>query len=126
MAVILPFSKRLTTATTVFTCFNIAKNAQAIDTATGVQISNLQLQYAQLTNLYRALLHQDVANQAAVLDSYIIFAQTYINALYTILNGMTQPNPPEYDEFLLTNMQIVVLAAVSTMANVVANADDGE
>jgi hypothetical protein len=122
----LPFSKRTTTAVTVFTCFNVAKAAQAINTATNVQITNLQTQYANLTMLYRRLLQQDVANQASILDANILLAQTYITSLQTILNGMTQPNPPEYNAFLLTNMRLIVNNAIMTMANVVAVADDGE
>ena len=126
MSIQLPFSKRTTCAVTVFTCFNVAKNAQSIDTATNVQISQLQQQYANLTNLYRQLCQQDVANQAAVLDSYILLAQTYILALQTIVDGMTQPNPPENDEMVLTNIQEIVASSVQQIANVVAAPDDGE
>lgn len=104
----------------------MAKNAQSIDTATNVQISQLQQQYANLTNLYRQLCQQDVANQAAVLDSYILLAQTYILALQTIVDGMTQPNPPENDEMVLTNIQEIVASSVQQIANVVAAPDDGE
>ena len=111
---------------TVFTCFNVAKAAQAITGATNVQITNLQTQYANLTNLYMQLKQQDIPNQAVTLDSYILLAQTYIVALGVILNGMTQPNPPEYDAFLLTDMRLIVANAVTTMNNVVAAVDDGE
>jgi hypothetical protein len=126
MTIALPFSKRLTTATTIFTCFNVAKNAQAVSTATVIQINALQLQYANLTNLYRQVYQQDVPNQAAVLDTYSTLAQTYILALQTTLNGMAQPNPPAYDKFLLTTMQVIVDNAMQQMANVVAAPDDGE
>ena len=126
MSIQLPFSKRTATAVTVFTCFNVAKAAQAITGATNVQITNLQTQYANLTNLYMQLKQQDIPNQAVTLDSYILLAQTYIVALGVILNGMTQPNPPEYDALLLTDYRLIVANAITTMANVVAVADDGE
>jgi multisubunit Na+/H+ antiporter MnhF subunit len=126
MSIQLPFSKRTATAVTVFTCFNVAKAAQSIDTATNVQITDLQIQYSNLTMLYRQLRQQDIPNQAVTLDSYILLAQTYIVALGVILNGMTQPNPPEYDAFLLTDYRLIVANAITTMANVVAVADDGE
>ena len=122
----LPFSKRTTTAVTVFNCFGIAKAAQAVTGATNVQITNLQTQYANLTNLYMQLKQQDIPKQATTLDSQILLAQTYIGALGVILNGMTQPIPPEYDAFLLTDMRLIVANAVTTMNNVVAAVDDGE
>jgi hypothetical protein len=128
MSVTLPFSKRTTTAVTLFTCLFIAspQGAQQIDTATVAQISALQQEYATIFHTYRQVRHQDVANQASKLDVYILAAQTVIEQLQTTLNGMTQPNPPEYDELLLTHMQLVVDAAAVTMANVVAAPDDGE
>lgn len=128
MSILLPFSKRTTTAVTLFKCLFVAspQGAQAVDTVTVAQIAALQLEYATLFSTYRKVQHQDVANQAAVLDTYIMQAQTVILQLQSTLNGMTQPNPPEYDALLLTIMRQIVNAAVVTMANVVAAPDDGE
>ena len=128
MSIQLPFSKRTTTAITLFTCLFIAspQGAQAVDTVTVAQIAALQLEYATIFSTYRKVQHQDQANQAAVLDANILSAQTVILQLQATLNGMAQPNPPEYDALLLTHMQLIVNAAVVTMANVVAAPDDGE
>jgi hypothetical protein len=128
MSILLPFSKRTTTSVTLSTCLFIASHqgAQRINTVTPLQKGALQLQYSTIFRTLRQVRHQDVANQAAKLDVFILEAQTVIEQLQATLNSITQPNPPEFDQFLLTNMQLIVDAAVVTMANVVAAPDDGE
>lgn len=128
MSITLPFSKRTTCSVTLFTCLFVAspQGAQQIDTVTSAQLGALSLEYATIFSVYRKVCHQDTANQAAVLDTYILQAQTVILQLQATLNGMAQPNPPEYDALLLTHMQLIVNAAVVTIANVVAAPDDGE
>ena len=116
--VALPFSKRTTTAVTVFACLQASKDAQKINTVTVPQISALQLEMATLFSVYRQVLHQDVANQASVLDGVIEQAATVIGQLITTLQGLTQPNPPEENAFALTDLQVLVANAVVVMANV--------
>lgn len=115
----LSFSKRTTTAVTVFACLFAAKNAQSL-TSTPSTIAALQLEFSQLLHIYRRVRHQDIANQAVVLDAIIADAVITINSLNATVQAMPQPNPAPEDIFALSDIQIVVANAARVMVNVVA------
>lgn len=114
----LPFSKRTTTAVTVFACLQISKQAQPLTTVVS-QVSALQLEMAALFHIYRRVLHQDVANQAAVLAEIISLAAASIQNLSTILNAITPPSNPD-QAIVLADYQLILKNAVVVMASVQA------
>lgn len=113
------FSKRTTTAVTVFACLFAAQNAQSL-TSTPATIAALQLEYATLNRIYRLVIHQDVANQHSVLDDIIDQAATTIGQLNATVQAMPQPNPPPEDIFALSDIQTVLVNAVRVMIDVQA------
>lgn len=113
------FSKRTTTAVTVFACLFAAQNAQSL-TSTPATIAALQNSYETLFAIYRQILHQDVANQAAVLDAIIAAASDAIGTLNSTVQAMPQPNPAPENQFALPEIQISVANAVRVMINVTA------
>lgn len=121
----LPFSRRTTTSVAVFSCIFVASPMQgARQFTTDVpSITALQLDYAQLINLYPQLLHQDVANQAAVLDILIAEAITIIGQLNTAVDAVTalvtDPNRAQ-----LVVMQTIVASALASLKAVQADQDD--
>lgn len=112
----LPFSKRTTTAVTVFACIFVAQNAQTF-TSVVSQVSALQLEYSTLLSLYRQIIHQDVANQHSVLDTLISQAVTAIGQLNAAVQaiGATRQNAID-----LADAQIFTANAVQVMVNVQA------
>lgn len=114
----LPFTKRTTTAVTVFACLQIAKQAQQL-TNSGAQITALQLEHAALFHTYRRLLHQDIANQHAVLDAIITMAATSITALSVALQNVTTPTNAD-QVIVLADYQLVVENAMIVMLMVQA------
>jgi hypothetical protein len=117
----LPFTKRTTASVTVFACVFVAQTAQTL-TSSVSQVSALQLSYAQLISIYRQLVHQDVANQAAVLDAIIANALTVVQSLNTTVQAIgTTPATA----FELSGIQTITANAVAVMLNVNA-ASDGE
>lgn len=110
----LPFSKRTTTAVTIFACIFVAQNAQTL-TAVVAQVAALQLEYSTLLRLYRQIIHQDVANQASMLDTLISQAATTIGQLNTTIQAIetTMQNAVE-----LADVQVLAANAVQVMANV--------
>lgn len=114
----LPFSKRTTTAVTVFACLQISKQAQPLTTNVA-QIGVLQLEMATLFHIYRRIIHQDVANQAAVLDTIIALAADSIQSLSTTVNAITPPSNPD-QVIVLQDYQLILENAVVVMASVQA------
>jgi hypothetical protein len=109
----LPFSRRTTTAVTVFACLFAARDAWHLTTVAS-QIGALHQSHATLFHLYRQIRHQDVANQAAVLASLIAQAQTAINNLNTIVQAI-EPTVQNQTNQALPDLQAVVLNAVYVM-----------
>jgi hypothetical protein len=115
--ILLPFSKRTTTAVTVFACLQVAKTTQTFSTLTVPQINALQLEAATLFSVYRQIIHQDTANQAAVLADVIGQAATVIEQLNATMQSIT-PLPVNPDQ--LIDLQLVAMNAVQVMQNVQA------
>jgi hypothetical protein len=114
MATSIPFSKRTTCAVTVFACLQASKQAQKL-TSVVAQLNALQLEQAALFHVYRKVLHQDIANQEAVLDGIIAQAATAIGNLNTTVQGMTPPfNNPD-GQIQLVDLQTLLTNAVVMM-----------
>lgn len=109
----IPFSKRTTTAVTVFACLFAAQNAQQLTTVPS-QVGALHQSHATLFHLYRQLRHQDIANQAAVLASLITQAQTAIENLNTLVQAIAPTTQNQTNE-ALPDVQSVVANAVYQM-----------
>ena len=86
--VVLPFSRRETTAVSVFPCIFAAKFSQTL-TSTASIIGALQVQYAQLNSVYAILIHQDTANNAAVLHTAIATSLAIVTRLNTTVQLIT-------------------------------------
>ena len=112
----LPFSERTTAAVTVFACLFAASNALLL-TTNGVQKGALSLEHAQLFSIYRQLIHQDVANQHAVLEDIITNAATIIGNLNTTVQAIT---PTPQNQIALADLKILVANAVQVMVNIEA------
>lgn len=107
----LPFTPRTVAAIAVFNCHSIAAPAGAqMLTMIPATIGALQLDYAQLFHIYRRLIHQDVANQKALLVTAVNDAVTAIAALNGTLQGMTATGD---QAFVLAHFQIVVANALT-------------
>jgi hypothetical protein len=109
----LPFSRRTTSAVTVFAMLFAARDAWHL-TIVPAQIGALHQAHAQLFQIYRGLRHQDVMNQAAVLASLIAQAQTAINNLNAIVQSI-EPTVQNQTNQVLPDLQAVVLNAVYVM-----------
>jgi hypothetical protein len=118
----LSFSKRTQASVTVFACMFIAQTAQTLTSSTA-QANSLQLSYANLISIYRQLVHQDVANQASVLDAIIVQALTAVQTLNATVQAIT---PTISTAFELTGIQAITANAVAVMLTVNAASDDGE
>jgi hypothetical protein len=115
----LSFSKRTTTAVTVFACLQASKQAATLTTIVAT-LNALQLEQAALFHIYRQVLHQDVANQAEVLDSIIALASTAIGNLNATIQAQMPPfNNPD-GQFQLKELQALTANAVIVMLNVTA------
>lgn len=130
------FSKRATTAVTVFACLGAAKAAWHLPGATVAQVSALHLEHAALFHVYRRVIHQDVANQAIVLDDIIALAVTAIDNLNATMQSIvavdSNPATPVYTPSsrgnrnvnpnateILAGLQVVTANATYVMLNVV-------
>ncbi len=123
MTILLPFSKRATSAVAVFACIGIASpqgaaaltNQNGSLVATPTQLGAIWLVYAQLVGIYQQLLHQDVANQKSVLNAIVAQAVTVVGTLNTTLDAMTATGDAK---FLLVGMQEVTANALAALDNV--------
>jgi hypothetical protein len=112
----LPFSKRTTSVAAVFACIFVASPMQgARQFTTDVPtITALQLEYAQLINLYPALIHQDTANNQADLYAAIATATTIVGQLNTtvatIMVSAVDPNRAQ-----LAVMQSITASALASL-----------
>ena len=113
MSRLLSFSRRTTTAVTVFACLFAAQNAQQL-TLVPEQVGALHLVHAQLFQIYRQRRHQDVANQAAKLAALIDRAQTAIGTLNDIVQSIDLTVQNQTNE-ALPDVQDVVKNAVYQM-----------
>jgi hypothetical protein len=113
----LPFSKRTTTAVTVFACLQASKAARLL-TAAPTTLGSLSLEQAALFHVYRKVLHQDVANQATVLDGIIAQAATAIGNLNTTVRTISVPQNQD-QAIQLADLQLLTSNAVQVMMNVV-------
>lgn len=120
----IPFSRRTTASVAVFACIFIAspQGIQAQIALSVPTISALALSYGQLTNLYPTLIHQDVANQKAVLDVAITSAVSIVSALKTTLGTITALTGDQ--QFQLQHVQIVVADALTNLENALAAGGD--
>lgn len=114
----LPFSRRTTTAVTVFACLFAARDAWHLTTVPS-QIGALHQSHATLFHLYRQIRHQDVANQAAKLASLITQAQAAIVNLNNIVQTI-EPTIQNQTNQALPDLQSVVSNAVEVMVLVEA------
>lgn len=121
----LPFSLRTVSVTAVFACIFIASPQGATTlTKNPATVGALALSYAQLTNIYPVLCHQDTANNQADLYAAIAVAATAVSGLNTILAGLTAIGDAG---FILQGMQIVAANALTSLQNVqVDEAGGGE
>lgn len=110
------FSKRTTTAVTVFLCLSVSRDAWR-QTTNVAQISALHLVHAQLFSIYRQVRHQDIANQAAVLATIITKAQTAIVSLNATVQAIA-PTLQNSEE--LPGLQLICENAVQVMVDVQA------
>jgi hypothetical protein len=78
-------------------------------------ISALQLYYAQLNREYHILRHQDVANQAVVLDAVIAQAITTVAGLSALVNSIVQTTNPNKAQLALMQ-EVVANAFISLKA----------
>ena len=112
-AVPIPFSRRTTASTAVFSCIFIASPQGAQTLSPSVpNLSALALEYAQLVNLYPQLIHQDVANQQTVLTAAITSAITIVTALSATLQSMTATGDAA---FILNGFRIVAANALTNL-----------
>jgi hypothetical protein len=116
----LPFSKRTTTAVTIFAAMQAAKQAYstlgvAQGEITTAQAIALRLQNAQLFVLYRKVIHQDVPNQAEVLAGIITSAVTTITALNETMQSI---EPTFVTQTEVSMLQILTANALAQITNV--------
>ena len=112
----IPFSERTTASIAVFSCVFVASPMQGAGqfTTDVPTITALQLAYAQLINLYPQLIHQDVANQKAVLTSLIGQAVTIVTSLNTTVGSiMAVSNDPNRAQ--LAVMQSITQSALASL-----------
>jgi hypothetical protein len=109
----LPFSRRETTAVTVFACIFANRNARHLTTNVP-QISALQLNYALLLRVYHQICHQDVPNQAVIRQQIINDAGQAICDLNAIVQAIS---PTSQNSVFLAQVQSKVANASVTMAN---------
>lgn len=107
----LPFSKRTSASVVVFASLQASKAALKL-TCTAATKSALNLEKAQLFKLYRQIIHQDVANQAALLATYVDQAVTTISSLLTTVGGIASNFR---NQFILADLQLLVLNAYHTI-----------
>jgi hypothetical protein len=109
----LPFSERTTSSVAVFACIFIAspQGAQSLSPSVPL-LSALALEYAQLTNIYPTLIHQDVANQQVKLQAAITSAIAIVTSLVTTLLNMTATGD---NLFVLEHYQIVATNALTNL-----------
>lgn len=114
MSIPLQFSRRTTAATAVFACIFIASPMQGAGqfTKNPATLGALQLEYAQLINVYPLLIHQDTANNQADLYAAIAQAITAVAALNGTIDGMMAAGD---NKVVLTGMQVVVAQALTTL-----------
>jgi hypothetical protein len=112
----LSFSRRTMASIAVFTCLFAARQAQTL-TQVAATIGALNFEHAQLFRIYRQLRHQDVANQANVLNSIIAQAVIVVGSLNGTVSGMSEPDPLPEDMFELPNIQIAVANALTSLKN---------
>ena len=89
----IPFSIRETTAVTVFASHAIAADLLKMGkvypiTLLASTIGQIALVRAQLFSTYRQLIHQDVPNQHAVLETLCLAAQSEIETLTALVAGI--------------------------------------
>ena len=107
----LPFSKRTTAAAAVFACLSIASPMQGAPTLTSnvAILTALQLEYAQLVNLYPVLIHQDTANNQADLYAAIATAIIVVGQLNSTIDMLMASGD---QGFVLSRMQSIVASAL--------------
>jgi hypothetical protein len=113
----LPFTRRTTTAVTIFACMTVAYSAWSLPGLTVPQVTALHLDHAELFSIYKQVIHQDVANQESVLDGLISQAATAIIALNITMQGIGSTPTSAFD---LADMHLVTANAVYVMINVQA------
>lgn len=118
----LPFSRRTTAATATFACIFIA-SPQGAQTLTPVPttLAALQLEYAQLINVYPQLIHQDTANNETDLNAAIASAETIVAALNATIDAMMASGDAS---FTLASMQLVAAHALVNLKNAQNTGDD--
>ena len=114
----LPFSKRETSAVSVFACIFIASPHGA--SAASI-LGALSSEYAQLLQVYALLIRQDTANNAADLDAAIAMATTVVGNLSATLNTMLASGDAGIK---LAGMQIVAANALAALQKVQVAQDD--
>lgn len=118
----IPFSKRLTASTAIFSCIFVASPMQGARQFTSdvPTITALQLEYAQLINLYPTFIRQDVPNQRAVLYAAIAQAIIIVGSLNTtVASIMAVSNDPNRSQ--LAVMQGITASALASLQNVQAD-----
>jgi hypothetical protein len=112
----LPFSRRQTASVAVFSCIFVASPMQGAGQFTSdvPTITALQLDYAQLINLYPVLIRQDVPDQRATLYAAIAHAVTIVGSLNTTVQSiMAVSNDPNRAQ--LAVMQSITASALASL-----------
>ena len=126
----LAFSKRQTTSVAVFSCIFVASPMQGARQFTSdvPTITALQLDYAQLINLYPQLIHQDIANQESTLDGLISQAITIVGSLNTTVAGiMAVSNDPNRAQLaVMQGITASALASLNAAQSAEGNTDSDE
>jgi hypothetical protein len=112
---ILSFSKRTTTAVTVFACLGAATKAFHLANTPSI-MNSLHLEHVELFSLYRRVCHQDKMNQAADLDATIAKIVTVVGQLNATVQLIT---PTFRNAVEVQEVQIVIANAAQTMNLVV-------
>lgn len=109
----LPFSQRTTAATATFACIFIASPQGAPKLTTNpTTLGALQLEYAQLLNIYPELIHQPTANNQADLYAAIAQALIIVDQLSATLDAMAATGDAA---LVLEQMQNVAAHAVTSL-----------
>lgn len=116
----IPFSKRTTVAVAVFACIGIASPQGPIQKIASDELNvpiltALQLEYAQLINIYPLLIHQDTANNQADLYSAIDKAAVTVANLNATIDSMMASSDAGV---VLADNQIVVANALTAIRKV--------
>lgn len=121
MSIPLPFSLRTTAATVVFSCLFIASPMQGAGqfTTNPTLLDAIQLEYAQLLNIYPLLIHQDTVTEQADLYAAIAQAKTVVASLNATVDTIMAATSDT--KITLLGMQAVVAHALATLQNVVAD-----